>query len=153
MAELSLEEAYRKWSEDLGRYATVLVGPTDAADAVADAIVRVIRRDNWDAVRQPRAYLFTAVLNSARMLVRSSGRRKGRELSVAREATPEELGTDIEVWSQLDVLSVRQRAAVYLTYWEDLPVAQVAEVLGVGDGTVRRQLARARSKLRKVMSR
>ncbi len=153
MADLSLDEAYRKWSEDLGRYATVLVGPADAADAVADAIVSIIRGDNWEAVLQPRAYLYKAVLNSARMLVRTSSRRAGREFTAATGPSSQELDSDLEVWSQLDVLSVRQRAVVYLTYWEDLPVAEVAEVLGVSDGTVRRQLARARSKLKKVMTR
>ena len=45
----------------------------------------------------------------------------------------------------LDSLSVQQRAVTYLTYWQDYSVAQVAEALGVGDGTVRRQwLGRAR---------
>ena len=46
----------------------------------------------------------------------------------------------------------QQRAVTYLTYWHDLSVAQVAETLGVRDGTVRRQLARARSRLRGALS-
>ena len=49
-------------------------------------------------------------------------------------------------------LSVQQRAVTYLTYWHDLSVPQVAEALGVRDGTVRRQLARARARLRGALS-
>ena len=56
------------------------------------------------------------------------------------------------VLEAFDDLSVQQRAVTYLTYWHDLSVAQVAEILGVRDGTVRRQLARARARLRGALS-
>ena len=61
-------------------------------------------------------------------------------------------GSSNELLAVLDSLSVQQRAVTYLTYWQDFSVAQVAEALGVGDGTVRRQLARARSRLRGALS-
>ena len=68
-------------------------------------------------------------------------------------------GTDVLVDDEpdesvqaLEELSVQQRAVTYLTYWQDMSVAEVAEALGVGDGTVRRQLARARSRLRGALS-
>ena len=48
-------------------------------------------------------------------------------------------------------LSEQQRAVVFLTYWEDLAPAQVADLLGVSDGTVRKQLARARDQLRRIL--
>ena len=40
---------------------------------------------------------------------------------------------------------------MYLTYWDDLTPAQIAELLGVGEGTVRKQLARAREQLRRIL--
>lgn len=61
-------------------------------------------------------------------------------------------GEPDELLAAFDALSVQQRAITYLTYWHDLSVSQVAEALGVGDGTVRRQLARARGRLREVLS-
>ncbi len=62
------------------------------------------------------------------------------------------LDTDLEAREWLDALSVQQRAAIHLAYWEDLPAAEIAQILGVGEGTVRRHLARGRAKLRKVIS-
>jgi len=38
-------------------------------------------------------------------------------------------------------LSPRQRAVVYLAYWEDMTPASTAAVLGIGEGSVRRHLA------------
>ncbi|MGC2241382.1 MAG: sigma factor-like helix-turn-helix DNA-binding protein, partial [Acidimicrobiia bacterium] len=45
----------------------------------------------------------------------------------------------------------RQRAAVYLTYWRDLPVSEVASLMGCSAGSVKRYLHVARSKLREVL--
>ncbi len=152
MALLNLEDAYRKWSADLGRYATVLVGPTDAADVVADAVVGVLRSGGWDEVLNQRAYLYKAVLNAALMRERSSSRRAAREERVTSGIADYELDTDIEAREWLGSLSPQQRAAIHLAYWEDLPIADIAQILGVREGTVRRHLARARAKLRKVIS-
>jgi RNA polymerase sigma factor (sigma-70 family) len=44
-------------------------------------------------------------------------------------------------------LSPRQRACVVLRYYQDLPVAQVATALGVGEGTVKRYLSEAMTRL------
>jgi len=152
MAKLDLEDAYRKWSGDLGRYATVLVGPADAPDVVADAVVSLLRSDGWDEVLNQRAYLYKAVLNSARMSQRTWGRRRAREDRATHEVAGYELETDVEAREWLGSLSVQQRAAIHLAYWEDLPAAKIAEILGVGEGTVRRHLARGRAKLRRVIS-
>jgi RNA polymerase sigma factor (sigma-70 family) len=49
-------------------------------------------------------------------------------------------------------LSVQQRAAVFLTYWEDLRPDAVAERMGVSPGTVKRHLDRARKRLGELLS-
>jgi RNA polymerase sigma-70 factor (ECF subfamily) len=83
---------------------------------------------------------------------RQNTRRRQREkqLVLTTPHSEEVIGDDSSnaLLDALEVLSVQQRAVTYLTYWQDLSVPQVAEALGVGDGTVRRQLARARSRLR-----
>jgi RNA polymerase sigma factor (sigma-70 family) len=145
------EEVYRKHSGDLVAFATGLVGPADAADVVADAVARVLASPAWNAVRDRRAYLFTSVLNEARMHHRSTMRRRARE---ARAAQPEPVAAPEvrpEVLEAVARLSLRQRAVVVLTYWHDLHERETAELLGISVGTVRRHLARAHDKLRGVI--
>ncbi len=131
-------------------YASSLVGPSLAEDLVADAMVTVFDRVDLSTVSNPRAYLFTCVLNQARSNARRFSAERRREVVVsnaARSTVPSPTATD--ELGVLAVLSTRERAVIYLTYWEDLGVDDVAACLGLGSGTVRRYLARARAKIRK----
>jgi RNA polymerase sigma factor (sigma-70 family) len=145
---LSWAEAYAKWAEDLVRFATGLVGPADASDVVSDAMVRVLRSANWDVVASPRAYLMRSVLNEARMHHRSTLRRRVRESQIQTARLVETPDVRPEVLEAVARLSMRQRAVVMLTYWDDLDAGSVAELLGVSAGAVRRHLARAHTRLR-----
>jgi RNA polymerase sigma-70 factor (ECF subfamily) len=50
----------------------------------------------------------------------------------------------------LDALSVRERTALVLRDVEDMPAAEVAEVLGCSPATVRSHIANARTKFRAI---
>lgn len=148
---LSDTETYEKYADELVRFATGLVGPSDAADVVADTFVRVIESRTWPEVDDRRAYLYRAVLDQVRMRHRSTMRRRAREMRAARPQSAHDVYVRPEVLEAMTVLSPRQRAVVVLTYWEDLTPKDVARRLDVAEGTVRRHLARARAKLREVI--
>ncbi|HLF61758.1 MAG TPA: sigma-70 family RNA polymerase sigma factor, partial [Acidimicrobiia bacterium] len=93
-----------------------------------------------------------AVLSVATDHHRSTLSRRLRELKAAGpESTPPQ-EIDIDVLKAVDRLSMRQRAAVLLTYWADLPVEAVAAQMGVSTGAVKRHLARARKHLEESLS-
>jgi RNA polymerase sigma-70 factor, ECF subfamily len=146
-----MEELYAKHAEDLTRFATGLVGPSDAPDVVSEAILRCLSFDQWARVRDARPYLYRAVLNQARQSHRGALRRAAREARVASPEAVESAEVRPEVLEAVAELSLRQRAVVILTYWEDLDPARVAERLQISDGAVRRHLARARARLREVL--
>ncbi len=154
--EMSLEAAYDRYADDLVRYAQVLVGRSSAADVVADTFADLLRNPDgaWSNAQHAKAFLFGAVANRARMHHRANGRRTRREQLAAGRRRTEPVMDDHShtVPEAFAVLSVQQRAVTYLTYWHDLSVSQVAETLGVADGTVRRQLARARHRIRGALS-
>lgn len=149
---LSDVEVYEKYASELVRFATGLVGPDDAADVVADAFVKVLGSSSWETVDDQRAYLYRSVLNEVRMRHRSTMRRRAREMRTAVSEAILEPEVRPEVMEAMSVLTAKQRAAVVLTYWEDLSPSEVAQRLGVSEGTVRRHLARGRSKLREVLN-
>jgi RNA polymerase sigma-70 factor (ECF subfamily) len=146
------EEIYRKYADELTRFATGLVGPDNAADAVSAAVIGVFTSAKWPSVSNHRAYLYRAVLNECRMQGRRTATRRRYEqrTRAADDADPADAPTP-EVLTAVLALSDRQRAVVYLTYWEDLDPSRISELLGISDGAVRRHLARARRHLRKTL--
>ena len=110
-------------------------------------------RARGGACREPAAFLVRSLVNEAASHHRSAGRRVARE---QRAAGPERTeGFDptdlLDVRRALARLSPQQSAVVFLVYWEDLSIPDVARWLDVGEGTIRRQLDRAKTRLREVL--
>ena len=80
---LSDAETYEKYAEELTRFATLLVGPDGAADAVASAVAAALGTPGWNSVENRRAYLYRAVVNAVRMEARRNRRREQYERRVA----------------------------------------------------------------------
>lgn len=146
------EQIYRSYAEELTRYATGLVGPSDATDVVTDACIKAFDSRRWPEVSNRRAYLYRTVLSVATDHHRSTLSRRVREMKAADSDVTQPVEIDVDVLSAVERLSVRQRAAVVLTYWADLPPDAVAERMGVSTGSVKRHLARARKQLKGWLS-
>ena len=65
--EVSLEDAYGQYADELVRYATLLVPESVAPDVVADTFADLLGNsaDSWASVRNVKAFLFGAVANRA----------------------------------------------------------------------------------------
>jgi RNA polymerase sigma factor (sigma-70 family) len=152
MTTLAKAEIYEKYADQLIRFATGLVGPSDSRDVVSAAVVSAMWSQGWDSVSYERAYLHKAVLNEARRTLRDRERRRVAELQAAEgsqfDRLPEIRPDVLEAVSRL---SVSQRAVVFLAYWEDMRPAEIARFLSLSDGTVHRQLARAEARLRRIL--
>lgn len=139
------EAIWNKHHEELIRYATVLVGPDEAEDVLSTVVLRVLQKRSLVDLDDPRPYLFRGVLNEARSVGR---RRSRRPIEIATEVLPPDV--DPGILDAVRALPDRQRAAVYLTYWCDLPVAETASLMDCRAGTVKRYLYLARRRLKEV---
>jgi RNA polymerase sigma factor (sigma-70 family) len=152
MAQGRDAEVYEKHAEELLRFATVLVGPDNAPDVLSGAVLKAYGSRAWPLVENRRAYLFRCVANEARTHAR---RVRSREAAEMRAETPRITTSpqlpDVDIVRALGRLSPRQRAVVYLGYWEDLDQRAIADLLGISCGAVHRHLARARSNLRRML--
>lgn len=145
------EDLYARFGDDLTRFATGLVGPTDAADVVSDAMLRFWRSRALLDADNPRALLYRGVLASARSWQRAMFRRRSREQRTAERLISHDPDILPEVVDAVLRLSPRQRACVFLAYWEDLAVDQIAGLLDISPGTVKQHLHRARQSLEEVL--
>jgi RNA polymerase sigma-70 factor (sigma-E family) len=119
----------------------------DAEEVVQDAFVKAHR--SWARVREPLPYLRQAVVNGCRSL----GRRQ--QLERERRPRPGDPATQQpdELWDALATLPDRQRTAVVLRYYVDLPDAEIAAILDCRPATVRTTIHRALARLRQEIAR
>lgn len=158
VSDLSFDDWVGARVPALMRFAYLVTGSQQAAeDAVQSALTRVCER--WSRVRRtadPDRYVRRMVVNAHVSAWRRSGRR---ELSVAEvrdtaTADPAEgVATSDAVWRVCGTLPPQQRAAVVLRFYEDLEYAEIAEVLGVAQATVRSHVHRALAAMRAELQR
>jgi RNA polymerase sigma factor (sigma-70 family) len=132
----------------LVRLAYLLTSDREVAEEVVQDAVLAMRY-RWDDIAEPAAYLRTAVVNRCRSWLRRQ--RTAR----AHRPDPGEavgLGAD-EMWDALAGLEERRRTAIVLRFYEDLPDAAIAEVIGCRPATVRTLVHRGLQDLRKEMER
>jgi RNA polymerase sigma-70 factor (sigma-E family) len=149
-----ITELYRAHLPGATRLAYLLTGDRAAAEDVAqEAFLRAASR--LGALRDEAAfgaYLHRAVVNR----VRNRARRLRLERAHA-EPPPvpydlPDLGTRDRLWTALQRLPHRQRAALVLRFYLDLSEADVAERLGCRPGTVKSATARGLAALRADLS-
>ncbi len=139
----------------------------DAEDLTAETFLRAYRSlCSFDYERldtlQPRAWLSAILVNEWRNQRRTASRRPAT-VSSAAVGTPEPADPDAgveeraegsdnrrELAGMLLELPERQRVAVVLRYVVDLPIAQIAEVMGCPSGTVKSHISRGLDRLRPI---
>lgn len=139
------------------RLAYLLTGDRHhAEDVVADAFVKVYRRWRRGGIDQPRAYIRRAVVNESN----SRFRRLALERRAAQRLTADDRGARVadeqladadQVFQALRRLPERQRTALVLRYYADLPERDIAQAMDVSVGTVKSSVSRALDKLRDVL--
>jgi RNA polymerase sigma factor (sigma-70 family) len=141
-----LVEVYRVGYGKLVRLAYLLTGHAAVAEEVVqDAFVASHR--TGDRLRDPYPYVRRAVVNRCR----SWGRRYTVERAHRpHPPDPAELAAD-EMWDALATLNDRQRAAIVLRFYEDLPDDRIAEILDCRQTTVRSAIHRGLESLRRVI--
>ncbi len=140
-------DMYRSRWAPMVRLARLLTAADPAAEElVQDAFLRV--RTRWDLIENPTSYLRAAVVNACRNHQRR--RMIERRQITAVGATDDDR---FELRGALAALPVRQRSAVVLRYYEDLPEAEIAGLLGCSVSAVKSLLHRAVQDLRKVIER
>lgn len=138
------------------RMATMLTGSrADAEDLLQATLLRAGRHSGRIlAMDAPAAYLRRMIINEHM----TSGRRRSRSVVASQPvkegriphtgALTAAVDQRDECWRWLAQLPAKQRAVLVLRYYEDLPDAEIAELLSVPQSTVRSHARRGLIALR-----
>ncbi|MCK2219094.1 SigE family RNA polymerase sigma factor [Actinomadura sp. ATCC 31491] len=102
----------------------------------------------WPGIDEPEAYVRKVLVTTYTSWWRRRWRRELPSDDLPDRGAHDPPGAGDELWRAVGRLPARQRAVIVLRFYEDLPVAEVAEVLGCHEGTVKSQTAKALARLR-----
>jgi RNA polymerase sigma-70 factor (sigma-E family) len=157
------EQFVQDRTDPLLRAAYLLAGDlAEAEDLVQETLLRVARR--WykvAAMEQPAAYARRVLVNLVIDHARQRARRNSElaapagGLSERADSTAERALQAVDMHTLLLTalagLPPRQRAVIVLRYWQDLPEAEVAAMLGCSAGTVKSTASRGLARLREAI--
>lgn len=145
-----MEAVYRSHGGVVWRAVLAMsAGSREVADeATSEAFARLFAYR--DGVRDPVAWVFRTAFGVAR-------KELGRRRVISAESAPERVASPAsalpaDLTGMLMPLSPDQRAAVFLHYFADLPVGEVARLSGSPVATVKVRLHRARRALRESLA-
>jgi RNA polymerase sigma-70 factor (sigma-E family) len=146
---------YGEHSASAFRLAYLLTGDAELAeDLVQEAFVKLIGR--FSHLRNPGsfdAYLRRTIVTLSygvfrrRRVERAHLARASEMVTRATEGLPDVEGRD-ELWTQLQRIPPRQRAALVLRYYDDLSEQKTADVLGCSIRTVKSLVTRGMQAMR-----
>ena len=130
-----------------------------AEEIVQDAFVRIWRSlPSFNGNSRLSTWVHSVAVNAALDCVRASSRREARiEPAIDPDRYAAEVGrampdADLDLERAIASLPDGAREIVILHYIEGYPCAEIAERLGIVEGTVKSQLHRARSLLKEALS-
>ena len=134
---------------------SVLRNAHDSEDVVQDVFLKMYRTRRWDRMENEKAFLARAAWRSA------LDRLKRRKDPVVSEGSascgnPEETAISAEwtasVHRVIDALPEELRQPLALSSINELNSREIAEVMGIPEGTVRTRLMRARESVKRKLA-
>lgn len=122
----------------------------DAEDCYQNVFFKLYKQLLKGEIPNPKAWIIRVTLNECRSLLRFRLRRETVELEKITQST-----TDSREHEMLDIvfsLPAKYRDVIYLYYYEELSVEEIAAATNSNVNTVKTRLKRGRDKLRDFLS-
>jgi len=117
----------------------------DAEDICQAAFLKLLEHRHTVTPGKEKAWLATVTANLCRDLLRA---RKAHPTDALEEHIPFGSPEESELFQAVMALGKKERAAVYLHYYEGYTTAEIGKILGVSRSAITTRLAQARKHLR-----
>jgi RNA polymerase sigma-70 factor (ECF subfamily) len=156
---LAIERLVQTYQQDVYRLAlSILDDPEEADDATQEVFLAVLRSlDSFRGDSSFKTWLFSITINVCRSRLRRGKSRMKlsqvlQSLFRSEQDQPESKAiqneADKKLWQAIRALDEKHRIPIILRYYHDLPVNEIADMLGIPVGTVHSRLNHARKRLR-----
>lgn len=165
-----IERVIREYGKDIYSFCIYLTGSRDLADDLyQQTFLTAIEKGDIDPDNNPRSYLLGIAVNLRNNQRRKLLFRRNREYLESDDVYDvisntsdgnENMGDELErkernkeIRKGVALLPEKLRQVVIMYYTEDLPVAEIASLLNISEGTVKSRLSNARKKLKERLIR
>ena len=122
---------------------------SDAEDILQEVFMRLIKyRPRFNDEEHLKAWLIKATVNRRKSLYQTAWYRRTVPLKTCTEPFPTEENFLLDI---LRRMPQKCSTILYLTYYEDLPLEEVAKLLGISYQAAAKRLSRARKALKEHM--
>ena len=152
------EEMYAQYADDVLRMAYFyLADKQKAEDVCQDVFVKLYTHGESIAPGREKAWLLRVTVNCCRDLWRSAWLKRvvlgapTLEMIPAQNETIEQREEKAELMRTIQKLPTVFREVILLHYYQDLGIAEIAQLLNLPEGTISSRLSRARKKLESLL--
>lgn len=148
----SITESFHQYSDMVYRIALNSVRSIAVAeDITQEVFLKLLEKSvSFESMQHEKAWLIRVTINFCKNYLKSGWFRKITELTEDIPYTRKTLYTleQMELYHQLMKLKEQERTIVYLYYYEEYTLAEIAKILEINSNTVATKLRRAKEKLR-----
>ena len=159
----AIENFVQTYQQDIYRLAlSILDDSNEADDATQESLLAALRAlDSFHGASSLKTWLFSITVNTCRNRLQRQKRSErlrqvmGGILRVKSQPSVEEHAIENEseeaLWRLIHSMDEKHRIPIVLRYYHDLPVAEIASILQIPEGTVHSRLNTARRQLHSVL--
>lgn len=150
MEVLELEVGIRKYSNMIYRLAfSILKNRDDSEDVYQEVIMKFCKHyGEFKDEEHEKAWLIRVTVNQCKSLLRLSWFKNREELD---ENIPHLDKVKDDVYYAVSGLPLKYRTVIYLFYYEEYKISEIANILNEKESTIKSQLSRARKMLKNKM--
>ena len=121
----------------------------EAEDVVQSTFERLMKKEpRFESREHEKAWLIKTAI---RICIDEARKASHADVPLKEEITSAYSQESFELLETVRQLPERDRDTVYLYYYEEYTIAEIAKLLGEREGTTRSRLSRARQKLKAIM--
>ena len=131
---------------------SMLKNPHDSDDGTQEVFLKLYTaRGEFQSEAHVKNWLVKVTVNTCRNVFRTPW-RKVEDIEEYAQTLAFETPEQSDLFLAVNSLDRKYRIAVHLYYFEGYSVKEIGEILGVSENTVSTRLARARGKLKAILS-
>ncbi len=158
-AGITYEQVVRRFADTVTRVCVMRCqNVEDAKDCFQNVFLKLYTADTvFDTEEHLKAWLITVAIHQCADLHRQAWRQRvSLEEDIAKlemlGVTTDERTEDSRVFMAVMRLPVKYREVIYLYYYEEYSVSEIARILNRKENTVKSDLRRARERLKEVLT-